>query len=34
VRSARAAGSTVLFSEDMNHGRSYEGVLVRNPFSR
>jgi predicted nucleic acid-binding protein len=34
VRSARAAGCSVVFSEDMRHGQSYEGVLVENPFRR
>jgi predicted nucleic acid-binding protein len=34
VRSARAAGCSVLLSEDMKHGQSYDGVLIENPFSR
>lgn len=34
VRSARAGGCSVLFSEDMKHGQNYEGVLIENPFSR
>lgn len=34
VRSARAAGCSVLFSEDMTHGKNYEGVLIENPFAR
>jgi len=34
VRSARAAGCSVVFSEDMKHGQSYDGVLIENPFSR
>jgi len=34
VRSAGAAGCSVLFSEDMKHGQSYDGVLIQNPFSR
>ena len=34
VRSARSAGCSVVFSEDMKHGQSYEGVLIENPFSR
>ena len=33
VRSARAAGCSAVFSE-MKHGRSYEGILIENPFSR
>ena len=32
VRSARAAGCSAVFSE-MKHGRSYEGILIENPFS-
>jgi len=32
VRSARAAGCSVVFSEDMGHGQDYEGVRVENPF--
>ena len=34
VRSARAAGCSVVFSEDMNDGQSFEGVLIENPFIR
>jgi predicted nucleic acid-binding protein len=34
VRSARAAGCSVIFSEDMKHGQSYDGVRIENPFSR
>jgi predicted nucleic acid-binding protein len=34
VRSARAGGCTVLLSEDLQHGQSYEGVRVENPFVR
>ena len=34
VRSARAGGCTVLLSEDLQHGQSYEGVQVENPFVR
>lgn len=29
---ARAMGAPVLYSEDLNHGQSYDGVEVRNPF--
>jgi predicted nucleic acid-binding protein len=34
VRSARAGGCSVLFTEDMKHGQAYDGVLVENPFLR
>ena len=34
VRSARSAGCSVVFSEDLKHRQSYEGVLIENPFSR
>ena len=34
VRSARAAGCRVVFSEDMKHGQDYEDVLIKNPFAR
>jgi predicted nucleic acid-binding protein len=32
VAAARKGGATVLWSEDMKDGESYDGVLVRNPF--
>lgn len=32
VRSARAGGCSVLLSEDLQHGQSYDGVRVENPF--
>ncbi|MCW5978255.1 MAG: PIN domain-containing protein [Bryobacteraceae bacterium] len=32
VAAARSAGAGVLFSEDLPHGRRYDGVLVSNPF--
>ena len=32
VRSARASGCRVLYSEDLQHGRSFDGVLVVDPF--
>ena len=32
VRSARAAGCGVVFSEDLKHGQSYDGVRIENPF--
>jgi predicted nucleic acid-binding protein len=34
VRSARAAGCSVVFTEDMKPGQSYDGVLIQKPFSR
>jgi predicted nucleic acid-binding protein len=33
VRSARAGGCAVLLSEDLQHGQSYEGVRIDNPFA-
>lgn len=32
VAAAREAGCIELLSEDLNHGQSYDGVLVVNPF--
>ena len=32
LAAARAMGAPVLYSEDLNHGQSYDGVEVRNPF--
>ena len=32
VRSARSSGCRVLYSEDLQHGRSFDGVLVVDPF--
>ena len=32
VAAARAAGAKTLYSEDLNDGQDYEGVIVRNPF--
>jgi predicted nucleic acid-binding protein len=32
VAAARALGAPVLYSEDLNHGQSFDGVEVRNPF--
>jgi len=34
VRSARAGGCSLVFSEDMKQGQSYDGVLIENPFKR
>lgn len=33
VESAREAGCTLLYSEDMQDGRSFDGVTVRSPFN-
>lgn len=32
VRSASALGADVLWTEDLSHGQSYDGVPVRDPF--
>ncbi len=32
VRSAKQSGSRVLFSEDFQHGREVDGLLIVNPF--
>jgi len=32
VAAARQLGCEILYSEDMNHGQSYDGVRVVNPF--
>jgi predicted nucleic acid-binding protein len=32
LTTARKAGATILWSEDLNEGQSYDGVVVRNPF--
>ncbi len=32
VTSAVEMGCSVLWSEDLNHGQSFDGVLVKNPF--
>jgi predicted nucleic acid-binding protein len=34
VRAASALGAEVIWSEDLGDGQEYEGVTVRNPFSR
>lgn len=31
---ARRSGATVIWSEDLNDGQEYGGVVVRNPFGR
>jgi predicted nucleic acid-binding protein len=33
VAAARAMGAPILYSEDLGHGQSYDGVKVRNPFT-
>jgi predicted nucleic acid-binding protein len=33
VQSARRAGCTTLLTEDLQDGRSFDGVVVRNPFA-
>jgi predicted nucleic acid-binding protein len=32
LAAARALGASLLYSEDLNHGQSYDGIEVRNPF--
>jgi predicted nucleic acid-binding protein len=32
IASAREAACSIVYSEDMNHGQSYDGVKVINPF--
>ena len=32
VRAASALDASVIWSEDLNHGQIYEGVVVKNPF--
>jgi predicted nucleic acid-binding protein len=32
VESARTAQCTVLYSEDFQNGRTFDGVTIRNPF--
>lgn len=34
LAAARAMGAPVVYSEDLNHGRDYDGVRVCNPFSQ
>lgn len=33
VQSARRAGCTTLLTEDLQNGRRFDGVIVRNPFA-
>jgi predicted nucleic acid-binding protein len=32
LETARAAGCTVVLSEDLNDGQDYDGIRVENPF--
>lgn len=34
IVAARRSGARVLWSEDLNNGQDYGGVVVRNPFVR
>ncbi|MGZ5446273.1 MAG: PIN domain-containing protein [Thermoanaerobaculia bacterium] len=34
LEAARSLGCRTVLSEDLAHGRDYEGVIVRNPFRR
>ena len=34
LEAARSLGCRIVLSEDLAHGRDYEGVIVRNPFRR
>ncbi len=34
VRAAAAMEASVIWSEDLNHGQRYEGVMMRNPFRK
>ena len=33
LRAAKQSGCTILFSEDMQHTREFEGVRIENPFA-
>ena len=33
LQSARRTGCRILWTEDLSHGQTYEGVTVRNPFA-
>ena len=33
VEAARKAGAEILFSEDLQHGMDFDGVVVHNPFA-
>ncbi len=32
LTTAKEAGAEILWSEDLNHGQDYDGLVVRNPF--
>lgn len=32
IAAAKTSGATVLYSEDLSHGQTYDGVRVENPF--
>jgi predicted nucleic acid-binding protein len=34
LEAARSLGCRIVLSEDLSHGRDYDGVTVRNPFRR
>lgn len=34
LEAARSAGCTVVYSEDLGDGASYDGIVVHNPFTR
>jgi predicted nucleic acid-binding protein len=34
IEAARAVGSNVIYSEDLNDGQDFDGVRVENPFSK
>jgi predicted nucleic acid-binding protein len=34
IASAESAGATLLYSEDMQHGRNVAGLEIRNPFEK
>ncbi len=34
LAAASAMGAPIVYSEDLNHGQSYDGIRVRNPFRR
>ncbi|MGV8040238.1 MAG: PIN domain-containing protein [Thermoanaerobaculaceae bacterium] len=34
LEAARSAGCAVVYSEDLGDGASYDGIVVRNPFTR
>ncbi len=32
LQAAERAGAAIVYSEDLSHGQSYEGIRVLNPF--